>query len=68
MDKFGHHAFLATRILEEQQLIFGAHIVVFVVFYLIIGVAIEVVCQETYALHVGEKRRSKGQMADLYGG
>ena len=37
----------------------------FGVFYLVIGVAVDIVCQETYGLHIRKQGNSIGQIVDF---
>ena len=54
--------------LEQAELVSGAYQVVVGVGDLVVGVAVEIVGQETGGLHEGEECDGKGQMAAFHGG
>ena len=52
--------------LQQFELCFGAHEVVFRILNFIISIAVDIVRQEPYALHIGEEGGCVGQVLYLY--
>lgn len=60
-----HLAVVFLHALQQAVLGVGAYEVVVGVFYLVIGVAVDIVCQETYGLHIRKQGNSIGQIVDF---
>ena len=60
VDKVGHHLVVAAHVAVEGQLVAGAVKVVGGILDFVVGVTIDVVGEETHALHEGEQRHSIG--------
>ena len=60
MDEVGHHLVMAAHVAVQGQLVAGAVQVVSRILDFVVGVAVDVVGQETHALHEGEQRHGIG--------
>ena len=68
MDEGGHHGGVAAHVAVEGELVAGAVQVVGRILDFVVGVAVDVVGEETHTLHEGEQCHGIGQHFNFNGG
>ena len=66
-DKLTHGRIVVEHRVEERELVVGTHKIVLGILDFVVGVAVDIVGEETHGLHVGEEGGGIGKIFNLYG-